>query len=198
MNKVLYVTDFISQEWMLEDAICFDDLGSGIILSTQDAFNSFITNICEQFNIQETIFRLYEKVILSAHHSGKLLISTTEIIYMIIDYLYSKYADTNLANCRIINLIYMYDVSIFVFDESCLDLIGSKIGILTGVLDVEKNLRFIKEISENTTIPLEALDYNDELYMFSFLAGINENRWKLLYKKEINDSGRKEKGTNQS
>jgi hypothetical protein len=114
-------------------------------------------------------------------------ISTINITYLIIDYMYSKYSDTALVDCRLLNLLYMYDIKIFISDQNYFDIIGLNIGIPKLTIDRISDLNFIRSIVDDTSILLQFLDINYDLYILNMVAGIDQKRWKI-YKKEINDS----------
>ena len=187
MGKVIYVSDFLNQQDLLIDAICYDGFDFGTIFTNQRSFIDFISATCSDFNLSESFGDIFRKVILNNYRMNHLPISTINITYLIIDYMYSKYSDTALVDCRLLNLLYMYDIKIFISDQNYFDIIGLNIGIPKLTIDRISDLNFIRSIVDDTSILLQFLDINYDLYILNMVAGIDQKRWKI-YKKEINDS----------
>lgn len=187
MDKVIYVSDFLNQQDLLIDAICSDGFDFGTIFTNQRSFIDFISATCSDFNLPESFVDIFRKVVLNNYRMNHLPISTINITYLIIDYMYSKYSDTALADCRLLNLLYMYDIKMFISDQNYFDIIGLNIGIPKLTIDRISDLNFIRSIVDDTSILLQFLDINYDLYILNMVAGIDQKRWKV-YKKEINDS----------
>lgn len=82
------------------------------------SFIHLIRHIVLTYSIDESYIDVIRKSLNNNFYKTHLSFSSFDLSFAVLDYLYSKYAETKLKNCTILHLLYMYDFEIFIFNST--------------------------------------------------------------------------------